>query len=239
MKLWQKIIGIIVGTIVILFLIALYTIGTKMGFSARRYREADQSEIVARIENYINKKGRLPASLSELGFEQTPGFYCYKGNTLNLIKTGWHSVNEYVMEFWDKDHAPKTWQYSSEDKKWYDYKLFEFEPPINIDTIHGIYSVYYSPRDNMQIKIDSLRRNENIILLLDYDHEIKGDSLAYLKFLSGDTLRMEGWAAINSRQLPQYLKEFGTWKYYDGKGNCYRKFWNYKQNGKLIYEADR
>lgn len=26
---------------------------------------------------------------------------------------------------------------------------------------------------------------------------------------------------------------------YDGEGNCYRKFWNYKQNGKLIYETDR
>ncbi|MDE5809858.1 MAG: hypothetical protein K2H59_06240 [Muribaculaceae bacterium] len=239
MKLWQKIIGIIVGAMVMLFLIALYTIGTKMGFSARLYREADQSEIVARIESYINKNGRLPASLSELGFEQTPGLYCYKGNTLNLIKTGWHSKNEYVLEFWDQDHAPKTWQYSSEDKKWYDHEYFEFEPPLNIDTIRAIYSVYYNPRDNMYLEIDSLQKNENIMLLLDYDSEIKGDSLAYLKFLSGDTLRMEGWVAINSHQLPQYLKEFGTWKYYDQEGNCYRKFWNYKQNGKLIYEVDR
>ena len=85
MNRWQKIIGVLAGAIVILFLIAFYIIGTKMGFSAKRYREADQSEIVARIESYINKNGRLPASLSELGFEQTPGFYCYKGNTLNLI----------------------------------------------------------------------------------------------------------------------------------------------------------
>lgn len=22
-------------------------------------------------------------------------------------------------------------------------------------------------------------------------------------------------------------------------GNCFRKFWNYKENGKLIYETDR
>ncbi len=239
MKLWQKIIGIIVGAMVILFLFALYIIGTKMGFSTKRYRESDQSEIVARIESYINKNGRLPASLSELGFEQTPGFYCYKGNTLNLIKTGWHSNHEYVLEYWVHDHMPKTWQYSSEDKKWYDHEHFEFEPPLNIDTIHGIYSVYYDPKDNMHIEIDSLRKNENIILLLDNDCEIRGDSLAYLKFLSGDKLWMEGWVAINSHQLPQYLKEFGMWKYYDGEGNCYRKFWNYKQNGKLIYETDR
>ncbi|MDE6049133.1 MAG: hypothetical protein K2G09_05510 [Paramuribaculum sp.] len=233
MKLWQKIIGIIAGAIVILFLIAFYIIGTKMGFSVKRYREADQSEIVARIDSYINKHGGLPASLSELGFEQTSGFYCYKGNTLNLIKTGWHSKNEYVLEYWDHDHT------SSEDKKWYDYELFEFEAPLDADTIHAIYSVYYSARDNIQIEIDSLQKNEDITLLLDYDREIKGDSLAYLKFLSGDTLRMEGWVATNSHQLPQYLKEFGMWKYYDGRGHCYRKFWNYKQNGKLIYEADR
>ena len=239
MKQRHKIIGIIAGAIIILFLIALYIIGTKMGFSAKRYREMDQSEIVARIESYINKNGRLPASLSELGFEQTPGFYCYKGNTLNLIKTHWDSENEYVLEFWDHDRAPKTWQYSSEYKKWFDHEYFEFEPPINIDTIRGIYKVYYSPRDEMQIDIDSLRKNENITLLLDYDREKKGDSLAYLKFLSCDTLRMEGWVAFNSHQLPQYLKEFGMWKYYDGEGNCYRKFWNYKQNGKLLYETDR
>lgn len=239
MKKWQKIVSIIIGAIFILFLIALYIVGTKMGVSVKRYREADQSEIVARIDSFINKNGRLPASLSELGFEQTPGIYCYKGNSLNLIKTGWHSKNDYILEYWDYDHESKTWQYSSEDKKWYDYELFEFEPPLNIDTIHGIYSVYYGPKDNMHMEIDSLQKNESIILLLDYDREIKGDSIAYLRIFSNDTLRMEGWCSYNSGQLPKYLKEYGTWKYYDKEGNCYRKFWNYKQNGKLIYEPDR
>lgn len=239
MKKWQKIVSIIIGAIFILFLIALYIVGTKMGFSVKRYREADQSEIVARIDSFINKNGRLPASLSELGFEQTPGIYCYKGNSLNLIKTGWHSKNDYILEYWDYDHESRTWQYSSEDKKWYDYELFEFEPPLNIDTIHGIYSVYYGPKDNMHMEIDSLQKNESIILLLDYDREIKGDSIAYLRIFSNDTLRMEGWCSYHSGQLPNYLKEYGTWKYYDKEGNCYRKFWNYKQNGKLIYEPDR
>ncbi len=103
----------------------------------------------------------------------------------------------------------------------------------------GIYSVFYSPRENMQIKADSLKVNDHIVLLLDYDEEAKGDSLAYLKLLSNDTLKMEGSVAFKSHRLPEYLKEFGTWKYYDMNGNCYRKFWNYKQNGKLIYEPDR
>jgi len=160
-----------------------------------------------------------------------------KGNNINLIKTGWHSKNEYILELWNQSH--KIWQYSSEDNKWYDYELFEFEPPLNIDTIRGIYSAYYSPRENMQIKVDSLKNNDNIVLLLDHDAEIKGDSLAYLKFLSNDTLKMEGWVVFRSHQLPEYLKEFGAWKYYGKNGNCYRKFWNYKDNGKLIYELDR
>lgn len=101
MKPWKKIAGVILGAIAILFLIALYIIGTKMGFSVKQHRESEQSEIVARIDSYINKNGCLPASLSELGFEQTPGIYCYKGNSLNLIKTGWHSKNDYILEYWD------------------------------------------------------------------------------------------------------------------------------------------
>lgn len=236
MKQWHKIVGIVVGAIAILFLIALCIIGTKMGFSVKQHRESEQSEIVARIDSYINKNGRLPASLSELGFEQTLGLYSYKGNSLNLIRTD-YSNNEYVLECWDQTH--NIWQYSSEEKKWYDYELWEFEPPINIDTIRGIYNAYYAPRKNMRIEIDSLKRNDDRISILDCDIELKADSSAYLRYYTADTLQMEGWVTFYPNTLPEFLKEFGTWKYYDGKGNCYRKFWNYKQNGKLIYETDR
>lgn len=236
MNKWHKIVGIIVGAIFILFLIALYIIGTKMGFSVKQHRESEQSEIVARIDSYINKNGRLPASLSELGFEQMPVLYCHKGNSLNLIRTD-YSNNEYIMEWWDQTH--KIWQYSSEDKKWYDYELWEFEPPINIDTIRGINKVYYSPRENKQWVFDSLRVNDNITSILDYDGEVTPDSIAYVRCYSADTLNMEGWTTYRAHSRPYYVKEFGEWKYYDGEGNCYRKFWNYKQNGKLIYETDR
>lgn len=51
---------------------------------------------------------------------------------------------------------------------------------------------------------------------------------------------MQDWAAYHTPfAASNYDKEFGEWKYYDGKGNCYRKFWNYKKEGKLIYESDR
>ena len=36
-----------------------------------------------------------------------------------------------------------------------------------------------------------------------------------------------------------FSNPFGEWKYYDQEGNCYCKFWNYKENDKLIYEAVR
>ena len=49
---------------------------------------------------------------------------------------------------------------------------------------------------------------------------------------------MQGWVAYHI-SASNYDKEFGEWKYYDQEGNCYRKFWNYKENGKLIYETDR
>ena len=52
---------------------------------------------------------------------------------------------------------------------------------------------------------------------------------------------MEGWTAFDRYVYPtQSLGiAFRVWKYYDEQGNCYRKFWNYTKEEKLIYEADR
>lgn len=203
----------------------------------RLHDKWNRKEIVRKIEGYINLTGKLPESLSKLGFEQTPGIYEHYGNSLCMIRTGWHSSVEYILEYWDL--SGNCWQYSSEERKWYDEVCFEFEPPLNIDTICGIYNAYYVPRENMRIEIDSLKSNDDVISILDYDIELKVDSSAYLRYYATDTLQMEGWVTFYPNTLPNYLKEFGTWKYYDEKGNCYQKFWNYKQNGKLIYEADR
>lgn len=237
MKNKQKIAGIIVGIILILLLILFIFFESYLFWSYKPDYEVDKrirNEIVRRIDNYIEQNDRLPESLSEIGFEQLPGLYKYRGHSVCLIKC---ADLDYVLEYWDD--IANRWQYVSDDKKWYDYACWEFEPPINIDTIRGINKVYYSPKENKQWEFDSLRINDNITSILDYDEEVTPDSIAYVRCYSADTLNMEGWATYRANSRPHYVREFGEWKYYDGEGNCYRNFWNYKQNGQLIYESDR
>lgn len=239
MNKWQKITSITVGIILILFLVLfiIFELFPQLFWNYKTDAEFDKrirNEIVRRINNYIEHNNKLPESLSEIGFEQLPGLYKYRGHSVCLIKC---ADLDYVLEYWDD--VANLWQYVSEDKKWYDYACWEFEPPINIDTIRGINKVYYSPKENMRSTFDSLKINDNVTSILDYDTEKTPDSIAYVRYYTADTLNMEGWATYRANSRPHYVREFGEWKYYDGKGNCYRKFWNYKKNGKLIYEADR
>lgn len=239
MKQWQKIVDIVVGAIIILFHVVYYLLmfSPQLFWSYKPDYEVDKrirNEIVRKIDNYIEHNNRLPESLSEIGFEQLPGLYKYRGHSVGLIKC---ADLDYVLEYWDD--TANLWQYVSEDKKWYDYTYCEFEPPINIDTIRAINKVYYSPKENMQSVFDSLRINDNVTSILDYDTEETPDSITYVRYYTADTLNMEGWATYRTKSRPHYVKEFGEWKYYDGKGNCYRKFWNYKKEGELIYEPDR
>lgn len=239
MSKWQKITGITVGIILILFIVlfVIFESFPQLFWNYKPDYEFDKrirNEIVQRIDNYIEQNNRLPESLSKIGFEQLPGLYKYRGHSVCVIKC---ADLDYVIEYWDD--VARLWQYVSEDKKWYDYAYWKFEPPINIDTIQEINKVYYSPRKNIQLVFDSLRINDNVTSILDYDTEVTPDSIAYVKCYTADTLNMEGWGSFRANSRPNYVKEFGEWKYYDGEGNCYRKFWNYKQHGKLIYEADR
>lgn len=223
------------GLLAVCYLVEMFgPSGVTVDEGRRLHDKWNRKEIIRKIDGYIDRTGKLPESLSELGFEQTPGIYEYYGNSLCMIRM---ADSEYVLEYWDL--SGKYWQYSSEARKWYDEVYFEFEPPINIDTIRGIYNAYYAPRENMRIEIDSLKSNDDVISILDCDIELKVDSSAYLRYYTADTLRMEGWVTFYPNVLPEYLKEFGVWKYYDGEGNCYRKFWNYKENDRLVYEADR
>lgn len=240
MKKWKKISIITIGTVLILFflfycLLVFYLPSFLSSYKPDiEFDERIRNEIVQRIDSYIEQNKRLPESLSEIGFEQQPAVYKYRSHSVYLIKC---ANLDYVLEYWDD--IAKLWQYDSEEKRWYDYAYWEFEPPINIDTIRGINKVYYSPRENMRLVFDSLRINDNVTSILDYDTEDTPDSIAYVKCYTADTLNMEGWVTYHANSRPHYVREFGEWKYYEGKGNCYRKFWNYKRNDKLIYEADR
>lgn len=56
---------------------------------------SDRKFIVEEIDNYRSTNHRLPASLSELGFEQTLTSYVRNHNTFNLVRLG----SSYVLDF--------------------------------------------------------------------------------------------------------------------------------------------
>lgn len=196
---------------------------------------SDRKFIVEEIDNYRSTNHRLPASLSELGFEQTLTSYVRNHNTFNLVRLG----SSYVLEFWDSKGC--EWQYVSDDRKWYNGRKWEFEPPINADTIFAIYGISNFEQDyNILSQIDSISFNhKRICPILDMTDEVP-DSIAHIRYLYADNNpRCEGWVAFFDDPEDDFSHQYGEWKYYDVKGNCYRKFWNYKEKGKLIYEADR
>lgn len=71
--------------IVAIFIIATYFMGYNV--EARRNGEIDnRDKIIDRIESYISANGRLPESLSCVGFEQTYGGYTFKGIAFDYIR---------------------------------------------------------------------------------------------------------------------------------------------------------
>lgn len=144
----------------------------------------------------------------------------------------------YILECWDKNN--KEYQYISETNSWIEEpNLYEFEPPVNVDTIRNIYRIL-SLKENAVAQVDSAQVNTDIYPIMDC-FNVKPDSIALLRYYyPNGELMMHGWVAFHTPfTASNYDKEFGKWEYYDDKGNCYRKFWNYKKEGKLIYETDR
>ena len=103
MKIFGKIIAYSIAIafvlIVAIVIIATYLMGYNV--SARRNGEIDnRDKIVDRIESYISANGRLPESLSCVGFEQTYGGYAYKGIVFDYIRL---NDKEYVVEYTSVD----------------------------------------------------------------------------------------------------------------------------------------
>lgn len=225
------VISVVVGAI--LLIAGTWIIGTQMGYSKKRYNEAAQAEIVARIDSFIHIRGRLPESLSEVGFNQT--VFCYENNegcALSLIPS---EKNMYYIQFYCNGNE---FQYDSKRKKWVSGdNLIYFEPPINMDTLAHIDKIrdLLGKLDSISvISFDSIRANKDIGFPI---NDYIPDSLVYVTYHKPDGLmRMEGWATFNGN--PRYNSEYGEWIYHDSQNNRYRKFWNYTKGDTLIYEAD-
>lgn len=221
--------------IVVVIIIATYFIGYNV--ADRRNGEIDnRDKIIERIESYISANGRLPESLSCVGFEQTYGGYAFKGISFDYIR---FNDKEYVIEYTSVDGV--LTQYISENHLWTEEpNIYYIELPINADTITAINRISsFEKNYNMAPLIDSICYNHSQICPIG-DYVGVPDSIAYVRYLYKDgNIRCEGWITYSEDPEDDFSNEFGEWKYYDEKGNCYQKFWNYKQNGKLVYETYR
>lgn len=89
---------------------------------------------------------------------------------------------------------------------------------------------------NIPPQIDSVGYNhQQICPVGDGDIDEIPDSVAYLRYFYPDgNIRIEGWVAYFDNPEDDFSNQFGEWKYYDEKGNCYRKYWKYSKDNKPI-----
>lgn len=207
--------------------------------------------IISRIESYNVSNHTLPEAMSQLNFKQTINGYLYEGNMGIDIRFRYYNLSDgsYLVEVFNEEedsiinqfYSPAhQWENEPDNMVWFKIETKAYELS-QIKKIHDILNPVSSYRFSIPFTLDSVTRNDNILSILS-DITIHCDSIGYLTIKSPDKqTRMEGWTAFDRYVYPaEYLGcMFGEWKYYDGQGNCYRKFWNYKENDRLIYETDR
>lgn len=192
MKSLGKIIAYSIAIGFVLF-VAIVIIATYlMGYNvpARRNGEIDiRDKIIKRIESYISANGRLPESLSCVGFEQTYGGYAFKGIYFDYIR---FNDKEYVIEYTSVDGV--LTQYISEEHRWTEEPdIYYIELPINADTIAAINRISTFEHDyNMAPIMDSVSYNHSRICPIG-DYIGVPDSIAYIRYLyNNGSLRSEG-----------------------------------------------
>lgn len=137
MKMFGKIIACSIAIAFVLIvafgIIATYLMGYNV--PARRSVEIDiRDKFVDRIESYISANGRLPESLSSVGFKQTYGGYAYKGIVFDYIRL---NDKEYVVEYTSVDGI--LTQYINTERHWAEEpNICYIEMPVNADTIAAI-----------------------------------------------------------------------------------------------------
>lgn len=255
MKGCQKIVSysIAIGFVIIIVLSICGII--LMGYSTANHRISDIKQnldsIISRIESYNISNHTLPEAMSQLNFKQTINGYLYEGNMGIDIRFRYYNLSDgsYLVEVFNEEedsiinqfYSPAhQWENEPDNMVWFKMETKAYELS-QIKKIHDILNPVSSYRFSIPFTLDSVTRNDNILSILP-DITIHCDSIGYLTIKSPDKqTRMEGWTAFDRYVYPaEYLGcMFGEWKYYDGQGNCYRKFWNYKENDRLIYEADR
>ena len=228
--------SIAVGFILVVGLIIVATYLMGYNVAERRDRELEnRDKIIERIDSFRSENGHLPELMSEVGFRQTcGGGYYYKGIIFDYIKL---NDKEYVVEYTSEDGVLTQYH----DHCWTEEPdICLIEMPVTADTIAAINRISKFEQDyNVPPLIDSISFNRSRICPIG-DYTGQPDSIAYIRYLYNDgSIRCEGWVAYFDDPEDDFSNPFGEWKYYDQEGNCYRKFWNHKQNGKLIYETDR
>ncbi len=229
--------SIAIGFVLIaaIFIITTYLMGYNVG-KRKNGKIENRDKIIERIESYISVNGRLPESLSCVGFGQTYGGYAFKGISFDYIR---FNDKEYVIEYTSEDGV--LTQYISEEHRWTEEPdIYYIELPLNAGTIAAINRIStFEEGYNIAPQIDSVSYNHSQICPIG-DYVGVPDSVAYIRHLYKDgSIRSEGWITYSEDPEDDFSNEFGEWKYYDEQGNCYRKFWNYRQNDKLIYDTDR
>ena len=253
MKRCQKIVSysIAIGFVIIIVLSICGII--LMGYSTADHRISDIKQnldsIISRIESYNVSNHTLPEAMSQLNFKQTINGYLYKGNNGTELVFRYYNLSDgsYLVEIFNAQedsiinqfYSPThQWENEPDNMVWLKMETNAYELS-QIKKIYDTLNPKTTYRLNIPFTLDSVKKNDNIISILS-DLTVHCDSIAYLTVKSPKT-RMEGWTAFDRYVYPtQSLGiAFGEWKYYDEQGNCYRKFWNYTKEEKLIYEADR
>ena len=232
--------------IVVIFLVAIYLMGYSTTHKDKQYIDS----IITAIESYRIANHAPPETMSQLNFEQTVDGYYFKGiyfSYVNLQDGDYlvgifnDSKDSIVNEYFSGNHR---WESDPLNMKWFklETNATELYHAAKIRDFEGEDVLFASDSVKMLFSLDGVKRNDKIQIIITPDCMLHPDSIAYMTVLyTNKKIRMEGWTAFDRYVYPGYSlgAEFGEWKYYDEEGNCYRKFWNYKENGKLIYETDR
>lgn len=243
MRLAEKILMIVTISIASVFILGIIgyivlacLINNSYSYSAKQYIEQSQKEIAFRVDSFVNVRGRLPETLSEVGFGQNVFAYCFDNiehtTTFYIIPTD--TVGNIYMLYLRCNSAVSY--YDSKSKEWHYVREKRVSPPPRYsDTLEIISDIIYDGNLNSKKKMIESQPNTESIKPLNSYSCIEYDSVGWVEYRYPDGREcMVGMIAF-SGDWKYSDGRYGEWSYYDEAGHCYRKFWNYKMNGIIRY----